>query len=447
MTSKPIQDQKVANAIVNLEWLSQYEPPTKPEPGASQVEGGVPAPIATDSPLEAQLSSLQLPIIDFGLTKDLLWGWSKMNADAIKHAKSKQVFGGKAEIDWQTSFLSFMESIAVYLRDVSLHNTAWSKYRVFKASPDTMSHLKMEAVQDFLDSTKTIQQIADLWDMDFQVLCSLPGHHPGGHPGWDGPYCGLFTSRTTDLATGGKPFQGIAFKGTGPISLDQWMVDFNYQLQAASDGFLHGAHVSSGVFTTLFGRYEDPDTVPYIAIRDGALKSAAALLSSTKTASTVRTHITGHSLGASYATMCTAQLHIDIPPSASSTSPLSIGDTYTFGSPRVGGNAWAAMYGRLADAGEGRTWRVVHSRDLVPTVPPTSLQGAQLDFHHVDDGLRVSAWQGPERLPSEVDAPDPPPVAFDNPVAFARDLLASVDHRELLCCRDRPRLPGWPNTD
>lgn len=429
-------DFRVQNAVRNLEWLCQYEPPTHPlgQAAAPLLSGAL--PFLHDHP------SMSLP--SCGLVTQCLVDWSDANAATIDHAKARQVFGGKAEsIDWRTAFLPFMESMAVYLRDVSLHVAAWSKMREFGASPDrSATHLLDEAVDLFLSSTSKIQTIADLWDMDFQVLCDLPGNHPDGHPGWDGPYCGLFTSRSTTAAA--APFQGIVFKGTSPIQVGQWKVDFNYQLTPATGGFLDDKQVSEGVFTTLFGDYQtlaDSDTsIPYRTILDLSTRSAAALSGQQAGGGQVHatvTHVTGHSLGASYASLCYAQLLMDVAPPTSVPGPgsmmMMMGDQYTFGSPRVGGNAWAAMHTALVGAQRGRVWRIVNDNDLVPHVPPTDLPRMQdlVDFHHLDSGVRIFPDKDPEALPSEIDQPNLPPYPVLNIAKFLKNVMSSIEHREL----------------
>lgn len=412
-------DVQVQNAVRNLEWLCQYEPPNRPFNQAAHLVSGV--PFLRDS--------LSLP--KCGLVMQTLIDWSNSNKDTIAHAKSKQVFGGKADIDWRTAFLPFMESMVVYLRDVSLHVAAWNKMREFGAGSRTEMHLLDEAVDLFLGSTSRIQKIADLWDMDFQVLCDLPGNHPDGHPGWDGPYCGLFTSRQRagDTSTT-APFQGIVFKGTSPIQEGQWKVDFNYQLIPATKGFLDDKKVSEGVFTTLFGDYKTLDDIPYRTIQNLSTASAAALSKQAEGLATM-THVTGHSLGASYASMCYAQLLMDVAPPAG--PGMLMGDQYTFGSPRIGGNEWAGMNKSLAGAQKGQTWRIVNENDLVPQVPPTNLPRMQdlVDFHHLDNGIQIFSDKSPKRLPSEINQPNLPPYPIVSIWDFLTNVMDSIDHRQL----------------
>ena len=81
-------------------------------------------------------------------------------------------------------------------------------------------------------------------------------------------------------------------------------------------------------------------------------------------------HISGHSLGASLATIAAVKLdQKDIP----------VGSVFTFGSSRVGDPNFAAFY-LLSGLGE-KTWRFRNTTDPLPHVPPTT------HFHHVGTEL------------------------------------------------------------
>jgi pimeloyl-ACP methyl ester carboxylesterase len=77
---------------------------------------------------------------------------------------------------------------------------------------------------------------------------------------------------------------------------------------------------------------------------------------------------TGHSLGGALATLAAVRR----PPTA----------LYTFGSPRVGDDDFAASLGHLAD----RIHRVVHGDDIVTTLPPEAM-----GFRHVGNALTLDA--------------------------------------------------------
>lgn len=76
--------------------------------------------------------------------------------------------------------------------------------------------------------------------------------------------------------------------------------------------------------------------------------------------------IVGHSLGGAVATVMAYVLVFDL--------QVNVSSVYTYGSPRVGNDAFAAAFSKGM-----RSVRVTHNRDIVPHLPPDHLFG----FHHV----------------------------------------------------------------
>jgi predicted lipase len=81
--------------------------------------------------------------------------------------------------------------------------------------------------------------------------------------------------------------------------------------------------------------------------------------------------VTGHSLGGSIAALCALDLVLS---DVVSSNSLTL---YTFGEPRVGNPAFAAAMDKFVP----RSYRVVHSADLVPHVPPSDIIVAEY-LHH-----------------------------------------------------------------
>lgn len=445
-------------AVTNLERLSLFKPPSPPPPAppesspGSQVEKTELQKLAwavttslneTTKPsgfwARLRLSVAQFfatwigeiggllgapRILDFGLTLKLFTRWSEDNIETIDAAKRRQVFGGKGDIDWETTFLPFMESMGMYLRDVGAHREAWSLFRRFQdGGPEK---LKQKALHKYRASHDEIDKLAQVWGMRFSPICDMCDVSPDGSPRYDGPYCGMFytTEQNSD-----KPFIGIAFKGTSPVNLKEWAVDFNYQLEPATQQYFGGTHVqvSQGVYTSLFGNYPG-NGIPYQQILQ-AVRAKAKELPNTS-GRPVEVHVTGHSLGGSYSTLCYTQLLIDVAPTSPAAGEIILGDEYTFGAPRIGSNEYARLNKTLVDHQRGQSWRIVNNHDLVPQVPPTTLQRKQRDFHHIDTGVRIWPYKGPEQLPTEIDKKNPKRYPIYSILYLIPSLIMVLDHRE-----------------
>lgn len=267
----------------NLHHLSKFYSPKKP--------------VARDRSLAKQC---QIILED-------LRGWGRDNKASIDRAIEAQTFGGKQPIDWTIAFLPFMESMAVYLRDYGTLFDAVDAYSRWQSSGQKDPSLYHHAITTYLGAQAQIDSLADDWGMDFVQICDLPYAQAEGHPFIDGPYCGAFVSRSPQ-----KPFIGLVFKGTKPTNPAEVNVDAQYQLRAAGPN-LDNQHVSEGVFSALFGRFNQSKTTANQDILDKLKALAQPLYKSS--GQPVRVHVTGHSLGGSYASLCMAQLMMDIAPS------------------------------------------------------------------------------------------------------------------------------------
>ncbi len=159
----------------------------------------------------------------------------------------------------------------------------------------------------------------------------------------------------------------IAFTGTDPLVPANWFTDLDFTLSA---GNLHrGFEAAAGVVwdqvrTVLASRTDQP------------------------------VFIAGHSLGAALAAVTADRMLAEL-----NSRPTAI---YTYGMPRVGDAEFARRYN---DTLGGATYRLVHGNDIVPTVPPSSL-----NFRHV--GRLLTCPQGgpfpADARPSDSFTDDPP---------------------------------------
>lgn len=77
--------------------------------------------------------------------------------------------------------------------------------------------------------------------------------------------------------------------------------------------------------------------------------------------------VTGHSLGAALAALCTLDLHLQ-----NMTSSFKTVWMYNYGQPRVGNPAYASFYQTVVS---GANFRVINKRDPVPHLPPQDIFG------------------------------------------------------------------------
>mmetsp|Transcript_31046 Transcript_31046/g.62099 ORF Transcript_31046/g.62099 Transcript_31046/m.62099 type:complete len:312 (+) Transcript_31046:16-951(+) len=129
-------------------------------------------------------------------------------------------------------------------------------------------------------------------------------------------------------------------------------------------------------------KYPYPE-YPSAAVEDGFNKLygylqeagvAAALSDAAAKFSTGQVDVTGHSLGASLATLLAVDIARGVV--ASAGPELSLRTVTTFGSPRVGDTNFAAFHSQLGVT--PKNTRVTHYYDVVPHIPEEAL-----GFHHV----------------------------------------------------------------
>ncbi|KAE9568401.1 hypothetical protein CGMCC3_g15482 [Colletotrichum fructicola] len=144
-----------------------------------------------------------------------------------------------------------------------------------------------------------------------------------------------------------------------------------YSSLSKANGYPQNQDVFLDVYKSMFGKYEAKEDIAYEYIL-AAFKVCVDKIPTATTDSTVRTHVTGHSLGGAYSSFCYAQILVD--DAKLTQEKIQTGDEYIFGCPRVGSNDWAAMNQDLVSKKEGQSWRTVNYEDLVPQVPPTTLK-------------------------------------------------------------------------
>jgi triacylglycerol lipase len=205
---------------------------------------------------------------------------------------------------------------------------------------------------------------------------------------------------TNGLVVDGWGARIIAFTGTDPLKLKDWLTDARTGLSSKNihEGFDAG-------FEAVRSQVE-------AAIRDCAdgLK---------------RLLITGHSLGGALAGVAANSLR--------DNRQTEIDGVYTFGMPRCGGEFFAAAYEGSLGA---RTYRFVHGADVVPTLPPSTL--GKLRFSHVGRLLKCPHGGSFQEGTQPPDGPSDEPQFAGSARQAISDIFAEVTSMVL----PRPTQPG-----
>ncbi|KZT23320.1 alpha/beta-hydrolase [Neolentinus lepideus HHB14362 ss-1] len=292
--------------------------------------------------------------------------------------------------------------------------------KVIAAIKEAKAGNVQKAIGYLEDSDADIQEIAAFWDFDYVTICDLFEHTTDGQKSIVGPFCGAFSSKDKN-----KPFTGIAFKGT--TTQKEWNTNIDRDPKVTGDDkILWNTNVSKGIFNALFGTYGDSG-VPMDHIMEFIEKSA-----SHKGSTRLVPHSTGHSLGASYATLCYSQLLLYY-----STNPVewTLGDMYNYGSPRIGEDSFAARLRTAVRNAPGSTWRIVNANDSVTSVPPVPkhlyvfepLEDDPRIYIHVDTAYHISTSTAPVLMDSEIGRnPGPAPKT----VEYLQDVQHQKDHKQ-----------------
>jgi triacylglycerol lipase len=175
-------------------------------------------------------------------------------------------------------------------------------------------------------------------------------------------------SSTRCFVAHGRAALIIAFAGTDPLVLANWITDFDMHID--STGAARGYDVATQAVwprvLSLIAKYAAPD--------DKIL-------------------VTGQSLGAALAALTAHKIDAD--------AQRRVHAVYAYGMPRPGDAAFAAAY----DAGLGqRTYRLVYGDDIVPTVAPSTI-----GFRHVGRYLHCKRGEkfDQQELSARTDSEEP----------------------------------------
>jgi triacylglycerol lipase len=141
----------------------------------------------------------------------------------------------------------------------------------------------------------------------------------------------------------------LAFRGSEPLSLGDWLSDADCQRMKACGGRVHAGFWQD--WQSIWATVETQLSQIYGSGSGGAAGGQRDR----------RFWLTGHSLGGALATLAGIQLQM---------CGYGVNGIYTFGTPRVGDRSFALQFNRRLYQ---HTFRLVNHKDVVPHLPPLGL--------------------------------------------------------------------------
>ncbi|KAF7869618.1 hypothetical protein EAF04_004402 [Stromatinia cepivora] len=278
----------------------------------------------------------------------------------------------------------------LYMRDFEAEKIIYSKMHQHEAEikrakqeSRPISQAAFNAIEEIQGqgdrATEKIRQVASKMGLKYQPLCNFSSE---GKLLRNGPYCGAFYSYT-------KPFIVVAFKGTG--TRGEWITDAKFRMKDAEKSSPLRGKCHLGFFDGIFNDFPcELSTnksirmaLPFQMIRNQLWKLEREIISHTFPAGLrVQSWTTGHSLGGAYATNLWTGLLGDM-----QFSHTTVRDLLTFGSPRVGDEAYATNVKNLKAF--RKSWRFVNGNDGVPVILCVDLFSGGT-YYHVDSLVRIS---------------------------------------------------------
>jgi len=141
----------------------------------------------------------------------------------------------------------------------------------------------------------------------------------------------------------------VAFRGTQPQCLENWITNLNMELVPLNSSNPKGPQVHQGYYSA------------YNAIRSQLVNALTSLMNQCPTCNT--TVVTGHSLGGALAEICALDL--------ATMGKFGNIQLVTFGEPRPGDPAFAYLVDSKISV--VNRWRVTNQRDIVVHIPPRAV--------------------------------------------------------------------------
>ncbi|CAG8553779.1 2156_t:CDS:2 [Dentiscutata erythropus] len=251
----------------------------------------------------------------------------------------------------RAEFLLFLSSL-LYCRDDNMVHNAHETLTKLNSKKKKPTDRDLRTILKLLhDSENSIRAQIEQFDLNFTSISEL--NHLGGC------YAGMFWSEKDNFIV-------VAFQGTTTTSFAQMLTDMTFQRMDAKP-YLFGK-VHEGYYKSLF-ETNNLNHCAALRMADTIRIKVAEL--NQKNNNPVNLWITGHSIGAAFATLFYTWL-MKTPTMLNENCILR--DAFTFASPPCVDNEFATEFSSLIDNPENNgksLWRIITDDDLIPKMPPT----------------------------------------------------------------------------
>ncbi|KAM3547460.1 hypothetical protein ARSEF4850_010016 [Beauveria asiatica] len=293
-------------------------------------------------------------------------------------------------------------SSCVYKRDAEAEKTVHENMQPFAAKikeakkknlrlDDATQKAITDASKKVDKVTSQIQSVATAMGLKYQPLCNFSSE---GSLMRNGPYCGAFY-READVKTKTPAMMVIAFKGTGKVM--EIITDLKFSMKDAAGASPLKGKFHAGFFDGVFKNFVSdlavngamPEILPFQLLRNQMFSLSEKIAGATNP-EPVQVWVTGHSLGAAYATICWEGLLA----TQAKVKQRAYRDLCTFGSPRVANE----VNGKNANSvrTHQNCWRFHNGTDIIATVPLY-----RSGWRHLDTVVNISKTSialGPSEL-------------------------------------------------
>ncbi|CAG8796436.1 18965_t:CDS:2, partial [Racocetra persica] len=295
-------------------------------------------------------------------------GWQKLTTEDLKKIRERGMAAlGKPTFTSRKPFfnldlaetLLFLSSV-VYLREEAEVRKAvrhLSQIQDNLKNKENVEKADIEQVFQALDNADNgVRKVVNNWNIQFKSVSELGTSK--------GVYAGLFWSVKHNFIV-------VSFKGTSPTNFLELVVNFTFQRKDGR-GFIFGG-VHEGFYNCLFPK-DNPGSIlakkgfPHLRIIEAINVKAREICSKNKKGR-VNIWITGHSLGASLATLFYSRI-LKLPGILSSDCVLR--DVYSFAGLAVGDSNFSSEFSSRYNESDTTLWRIICEQDIAPHLPPNN---------------------------------------------------------------------------